>query len=125
MKIRMIFSEDATVREIPVLLSVILITINGIRKQLAAKYHTDIACPLTTGIFSWISAHAAEEEKAGGKKRITPWWRTLKSGGELNPKYPGGFQSQMELLEAEGHKIVPKGKKSFRVLGFEKAITKF
>ncbi len=99
-----------------------LITINIIRQKIAEKHGATIGCPVTTGIFAWIAAHAAEEAKAEGKKRITPWWRTLKEGGVLNPKYPGGVQKQMELLEAEGHTVVPKGKKNFKVLDYEKKL---
>lgn len=100
-----------------------LTTINKLREKIALKHNATVGCPITTGIFAWIAAHAAEEERAEGKKRITPWWRTLKTGGILNPKYPGGVQKQMELLEAEGHSIVPKGKKNFRVLDYEKKLT--
>src|SRR5215468_675260 len=46
-----------------------LITINEIRAQLAKKHRADFACPITTGIFAWISAHAAEEAVAEGKKQ--------------------------------------------------------
>jgi alkylated DNA nucleotide flippase Atl1 len=66
---------------------------------------------MTTGIFAWIAAHAADEARAAGEKNITPYWRTLKSGGELNPKYPGGIPALKKLLAAEGHKVVQKGKK--------------
>jgi len=86
-------------------------TTNEIRAALAKKHHAALACPLTTGIFSWIAAHAAEEESAAGKKPITPWWRTVKTGGELNEKYPGGAQNQKKLLAKEGVKVVNKGKK--------------
>ncbi len=99
-----------------------LITINKIRERIAIKHGATLGCPITTGIFAWIAANAAEEERAEGKKRITPWWRTLKEGGVLNPKYPGGVQRQMELLEAEGHVIVPKGKKNFKVVDYEKKL---
>ena len=61
-----------------------LTTINELRAALAKKHGTTIACPITTGIFAWIAAHAAEEAAAGAK-RITPYWRTLKNGGDLNP----------------------------------------
>jgi hypothetical protein len=88
-----------------------LVTINELRTALAKKHKADIACPITTGIFAWIAAHAAEEAAAEGKKRITPYWRTLKTGGELNPKYPGGVAKLRKLLEAEGHRVVPKGKR--------------
>ena len=56
-----------------------------------------------------------------GKKRFTPYWRTLKAGGELNPKFPGGLEKQAILLTCEGHAIVKKGKRMY-VLGFEKKL---
>jgi len=87
-----------------------LITINEIREKIAKKHNATIGCPMTTGIFASIAARAAEEDLAAGKKRVTPYWRTLKSNGEINPKFPGGVQHQIELLEAEGHKVYPKGK---------------
>jgi len=40
---------------------------------------------MTTGIFAWITARAAREAADDGRKRITPHWRTMKSGGEANP----------------------------------------
>lgn len=83
-------------------------TINEIRAALARKHGVDIACPITTGIFAWIAAHAAEEAAAEGRKRITPYWRTLKAGGELNAKYPGGVPALRKRLQAEGHRIVEK-----------------
>ena len=88
-----------------------LVTINELRAALAAKHKVDIACPLTTGIFSWIAAHAASEAEAEGAKRITPFWRTLKTGGEINPKYPGGAEGVANRLRAEGHRIMPRGKR--------------
>ncbi len=89
-----------------------LTTINQLRSHLATLHHATIACPITTGIFAWIAAHAAEEDReVRGAKRITPWWRTLKADGSLNPKYPGGLERQQELLEAEGHTIVAKGRR--------------
>ena len=98
-----------------------LVTINELRAALAAKHHVTFACPLTTGIFSWIAAHAASEAEAEGAKRITPYWRTLKAGGELNPKYPGGVQNVAKRLRAEGHRVVQKGTRWF-VLDYEKPL---
>ncbi len=88
-----------------------VVTINELRAALAKKHGTDFACPLTTGIFSWIAAHAAAEAEAEGAKRITPFWRTLKTGGEINPKYPGGVESVANQLRAEGHRTFAKGKR--------------
>jgi alkylated DNA nucleotide flippase Atl1 len=98
-----------------------VITINQIRNELAKKHGATIGCPITTGIFAWVAAHAAEEEAEQGKKRITPYWRTLKSGGELNEKYPGGVKAQAARLREEGLTIEPgKGKRPPKVRDFEK-----
>ena len=101
---------DALMRRVPVGK---LSTINEIRAALATKHHTTIGCPITSGIFAWIAAHAAAEAAAAGEKAITPYWRTLKTGGELNAKYPGGIPALRKQLTAEGHKIVKRGKRYF------------
>lgn len=102
-----------------------LITINNIREMLARRYGATIGCHITTGIFAWIAAHAAEEEAAEGQVDITPYWRTLKSEGELNPKYPGGVEAQHARLVAEGHIVEPgRGKKPPRVRDFEKSLVR-
>ncbi len=100
-----------------------LITINQIREIVARKHSATIGCPLTAGIFTWIASHAAEEAAAEGKINTTPYWRTLKSKGELNGKYPGGVTAQAAHLREEGHTIeLAKGKKPPRVNDFEKAL---
>ena len=100
-----------------------LITINQIRAALAEKHGATIGCPITTGIFAWIAAHAAEEAAVEGEKNITPYWRTLKSGGELNEKYLGGAGVQAARLREEGHTIEPsKGKKPPKVKDFDEAL---
>ena len=111
---------DAMMKKIP---KGKLVTINELRAALAAKHRVSFACPLTTGIFSWIAAHAAEEAAAAGSKRVTPYWRTLKNGGELNPKYPGGVEQISRRLLAEGHELAHRGKRTF-VVDYEKALFK-
>lgn len=96
-------------------------TINEIRSALARRHKATIGCPITTGIFANIAAHAAEEQKEKGQRDTTPYWRTLKSGGVINEKYPGGAEAQKLLLEAEGHEIVRKGSK-YVVAGYEKTM---
>jgi alkylated DNA nucleotide flippase Atl1 len=100
-----------------------LVTINDIRAVLAKKHGATIGCPITTGIFAWIAAHAAEEQRQKGEKNITPYWRTLKAGGVINEKYPGGVDAQKRLLEKEGHTVVQKGKK-YVVADYEKSLAK-
>jgi len=100
-----------------------VITINQIRSVLAQRHGATIGCPLTTGIFANIAARAAEEAAAEGRKDITPYWRTLKSKGELNEKYPGGVEAQAAHLKEEGHTIEPgMGKKPPKVKEFEQAL---
>lgn len=98
-----------------------LITIDLIRSRLARKHGATIGCPLTTGIFAWIAAGAAAEDEADGRRPPTPYWRTLKTGGVLNPKYPGGVEAQRSRLVAEGHRVAKKGVK-FVVADFERAL---
>ena len=93
-----------------------LVTISELRAALAKKHKVSIACPITTGIFAWIAAHAAEETR--GKN---PYWRTLKTGGQLNEKYPGGIPALRRKLQAEGHKVVQKGKR-YLVADFEQSL---
>lgn len=85
-----------------------------------ARHHgATVGCTITTGIFAWIAAHAADEAERAGKKKITPYWRALKAGGELNPKYPGGIQNLKKRLEGEGHIIVERRERWF-VTDFER-----
>ena len=87
-----------------------LTTINQLREILAKKYKTTTACPIVTGIFVIIAARAAAEELKEGKKRVTPYWRTIKTNGIINEKYPGGIAAQKKILKQEGHIILSKGK---------------
>jgi len=98
-----------------------LVTINEIRAALAKKHKATIGCPITTGIFAWIAAHAAEEKRQKGEKDITPYWRTLKTGAVINEKYPGGVEAQKKLLEKEGHEVIHTGKK-YIVADYEKSL---
>ncbi|MBD5525441.1 MAG: methylated DNA-protein cysteine methyltransferase [Lachnospiraceae bacterium] len=87
-----------------------VITVGMIRDYLAKENGADFTDPITAGIFvsiaAWASYQRTEDE--------TPYWRTLKAGGELNPKYPGGVEAQREKLEAEGHAIIRKGRTNIK-----------
>lgn len=88
-----------------------LTTITAIRERFAKLNGADFTEPITAGIFVSIAAWASFQR--GGEDE-TPYWRTLKAGGELNPKYPGGTDAQRERLEAEGHTVVQRGRKNIR-----------
>lgn len=100
-----------------------LTIITDIRSYFARENGADFTEPITAGIFvsiaAWASFQRGEDE--------TPYWRTLKAGGELNPKYPGGIEAQRERLEAEGHTVVRRGRKNIRyfVEGYERALYSF
>jgi hypothetical protein len=64
------------------------------------------SCPMVTGIFAWIAAHAAEESRC--------------PTGPIS-RYPGGVSRLRQLLQAEGHKVVAKGKR-WVVLNYENSL---
>lgn len=100
-----------------------LTTVGELRAYFARHNDADFTEPITAGIFvsiaAWASAQREEDE--------TPYWRTLKAKGELNPKYPGGVAAQQEKLEAEGHTIIVRGRKNLRyyVQNYEAALFDF
>ena len=87
-----------------------VITIEKIREYFAKLSKADFTEPITAGIFVSIAAWASHQRL----EDKTPYWRTLKANGELNPKYPGGILAQKEKLEAEGHTIIQKGRTNIR-----------
>lgn len=109
---------DDLVRKIP---KGKLATVSELRRKLAREFKADVTCPLTTGIFLRIAAEAAEEDRAQGQKRITPYWRVVKDDGALNPKFPGGEEQQARLLRSEGFATTRRGKRIL-VKDFEQAM---
>ena len=115
-----------------------LTTVGAIREYFARSNNADFTEPITAGIFVSIAAWASHQRDHDE----TPYWRTLKAKGErvpvalklrtdrggsreeLNPKYPGGVEAQRAKLEAEGHRVVERGRKNLRyyVEGYEQAL---
>ena len=100
-----------------------ILTTDVMRAFIAREHGATLGCPLTTGIFAWIAANAAEEAASQGSRKTTPYWRTLKTGGELNPKFPGGIAAQKRKLKAEGHRLEKRGKRFF-VADYESVLFK-
>lgn len=109
---------DAAMRRVPFGK---VVTVGALREHFARQAGADFTDPITAGIFVSIAAWASFQR--GGVDE-TPWWRTLKAKGELNPKYPGGVDAQRALLAAEGHTVVCRGRKNLRwyVQGYEGAL---
>ena len=97
-----------------------LLTVGAIREYFARQSGADFTEPITAGKFVSIAAWASFQRT----DRRTPYWRTLKAGGELNAKFPGGIEAQKELLEKEGHTVIQKGRTNIRyyVRDYEKAL---
>jgi hypothetical protein len=111
---------DALIRRIP---RGKLVTVNQLRERLARDFQADYACPLTTGIFLWIAAEAAEEDISRGVREVTPYWRVIRADGSLNERFPGGVELQAARLREEGHIIEPgKGRKPPRVKAFSESL---
>ena len=87
-----------------------VMTIVEICKHIAKVHRVKGCCSLTTGIFIMTAANATEEAAKQGTDLNIPYWRTLKTDGFLNEKYPGGVETQKRLLEREGFNICKKGK---------------
>ncbi|WP_343210736.1 methylated DNA-protein cysteine methyltransferase [Anaerolentibacter hominis] len=98
-------------------------TVGEIREHFARVSGADFTEPITAGIFVSIAAWASYQRT----ENETPYWRTLKAGGELNPRYPGGVLAQKEKLEAEGHTILQKGRTNIKyyVKDFEQCLCDF
>ena len=97
-----------------------LTTVGEIRALFARQNGADFTEPITAGVFVSIAAWACAQRGDDS----TPWWRMLKAGGELNPKYPGGVDEQRRRLEAEGHAVIVRGRKNLKyyVKDFEQSL---
>jgi len=98
---------DGLIRKVP---KGKLVTVGELRRKMAADFEADVTCPLTTGIFVRIAAEAAEEDRANGRQRLTPYWRVIKDDGSMNPKLPGGAEQQARHLRGEGFAFTRKSK---------------
>src|SRR6266849_5638936 len=56
-------------------------TTSALQSAVAKKHSAEMGCPVTTGIFVWISAHASEELEAKHPGSGAPYWRIIKSDG--------------------------------------------
>ena len=100
-----------------------LITIVEVCRQTGKNHSVKSCCSLTTGIFIMTGANATEEAGKEGKSLDVPYWRTLKAGGFLNEKYPGGKEAHKKLLEIENFKVIARSKK-YQVVDYDKWLMK-
>ncbi|HJW16035.1 MAG TPA: hypothetical protein VJ499_02895 [Flavisolibacter sp.] len=98
---------DAYIRQIPEGMQVDSLTL---RKDLAAEYHAEITCPLTTGIFIRIAAEAAYEayKKGTPLEKITPFWRVIDETSPTAKKLSFGTAFLKKLRKKEGLNSITK-----------------
>lgn len=80
------------------------VTIKQMREDLAAEYHAEYTCPVTSGIFLRIVAENAWEELMKGKSvsKITPFWRMIDLKSPSAKKLACGTDFIREMREKEG-----------------------
>ncbi len=88
---------------------------NNLDKEIYSVFQNPMPIEFSIGIAAWASYHHPEVA-------MLPYWRVLKSNGELNPSIPGGVLSQKRFLEKEGHTVVSKGTETvtYYVMDYEK-----
>jgi hypothetical protein len=79
-------------------------SLQQMRKDLAAEYHAEYCCPVTSGIFLRIVAEAAHEDHLAGKplKKITPFWRMMDGKAPVVKKLTFGTGFIKEQCVKEG-----------------------
>lgn len=80
-------------------------TLDGLCKELARNFETEVACPATTEKSLCL---AAAESIA--RESHLPYWRVLRKSGELIRKFPDGIEGHAARLQQEGHLIVSTSK---------------
>jgi len=80
-----------------------IVDMKTLRKDLAADFHADNSCPLSTAIFVRIAAEAAFEQFISGKKpeEITPFWRVIQPGSKMASKLTFGEDFLKKQINAE------------------------
>jgi hypothetical protein len=76
--------------------------IKTMRKDLAAEFHAEYTCPITSGIFLRIVAEKAYEEMQQGKKQVTPFWRMIDPKSPTAKKLTFGTDFIKEQRAKEG-----------------------
>ncbi|MFM8912124.1 MAG: hypothetical protein ACKOE6_04255 [Flammeovirgaceae bacterium] len=79
-------------------------SLSTMRRDLAAEYHTDYTCPVTSGIFLRIVSEAAHEQIKKGKPlhQVAPFWRMVDEKSAMNKKFSFGESFVKSQRKKEG-----------------------
>lgn len=80
------------------------VSIQKMRKDLAAEFDAEYTCPVTAGIFLRIVSEAAYEQVGQGKaiNKVTPFWRVVEENSPLNKKLSFGPDFVKNQRKREG-----------------------
>jgi hypothetical protein len=90
---------DEYIKQIPKGKSV---DIKTMRKDLAAEFHAEYTCPVTSGIFLRIVAEKSYGEMQQGQKKITPFWRMIDPKSPAAKKLTFGTDFIKQQRQQEG-----------------------
>jgi alkylated DNA nucleotide flippase Atl1 len=85
-----------------------VVTSDVLRRKLADQFGVEVACPYDTKMALLAISNDSSLNQSGLN---LPYWRVIKTNGELNPKYPGGLEAHVAFLQAEGFTVDDSGKK--------------
>jgi alkylated DNA nucleotide flippase Atl1 len=85
-----------------------VVTSDVLRRKLADQFGVEAACPYDTKMALLAISNDPSLNQSGLN---VPYWRVIKTNGELNHQYPGGLEAHVALLKSEGFTIDDSGKK--------------
>ncbi len=85
-----------------------VVTSDVLRRKLADQFGVEVACPYDTKMALLKISNDSGLNDSGLN---VPYWRVIKTNGELNHQYRGGLEAQMALLQSEGFTVDDSGKK--------------
>ena len=85
-----------------------VVTSDLLRRKLADQFGVEVACPYDTKMALLKISNDSSLNESGLN---VPYWRVIKTNGELNHQYRGGLEAQMALLQSEGFTVDDSGKK--------------
>ena len=96
---------DAYIRQIP---KGKIVDTKLLRQDLAAEYHAEVTCPLTTGIFLRIVAELALEKIKNGNavENVTPFWRVVHPDSTIAKKLSCGPGFILEQRKKELRSVI-------------------
>jgi alkylated DNA nucleotide flippase Atl1 len=97
-----------------------VVTSDVLRRKLADQFGVEVACPYDTKMALLAISNDSSLNQSGLN---VPYWRVIKTNGELNPKYPGGLEEQAARLHGEGFTVDVSGKAKLKA--FKDRLFKF